>query len=184
MYNDYLGLYYKVIDLDVISLGDGQWHGIRDFRRHSPTERPDAGNSDDGTRQDIREHGTATHWIHEFSPSSECCLRALQKRKHLSGEVAWLFATLQVIWHLLYRGASTLRSCKFKSPCRSIRLFIRARQGFFLSTRAQDIGIIWQAAFLQFSIAVPVGTQSCGLISDDSGTGRAVSSPQIGRLGL
>jgi hypothetical protein len=69
--NNDLGL-HQVIDLDVISPGDGQWHGIRDFRRDSPTQRPDAGNGDDGTRQDIGEHGTATHCIHEFSPSSEC----------------------------------------------------------------------------------------------------------------
>jgi hypothetical protein len=67
MNNDCLGLHYRVIDLDVISLGDGQWHCIRDFRRDSPTDRSDAGNSNDGTRQDIRENGTATHCNHEFS---------------------------------------------------------------------------------------------------------------------
>ena len=173
--NDDLGLHCQVIDLEVISLGDGQWHGIRDFRRDSPTDRPDAGNSNDGTRQDIREHRTATYCSHEFSPLSECFFRALQKPQHLSGEVAWLFATLQVIQHLLYRGASNLRSSKFKSPCRSIGVFIRASQGFFLSTRAQDIGIIWQVAFRRFLIAVPVSTPSCGLIADDSGTRRAVS---------
>jgi hypothetical protein len=82
--NDYLGLHHRVIDLDVISLGDGQWHSIRDFRRDSPTDRPDAGNSDDGTGQDIREHRTATHCSHEFSPLSECLLRALQKPQRLS----------------------------------------------------------------------------------------------------
>ena len=60
----------------------------------------------------------------------------------------------------LYRGASDLRSSKFKSPCRSIGVFIRAGQGFFLSTRAQDIGIICQVAARQFLIAVPVSTQS------------------------
>jgi hypothetical protein len=70
MNHDYLGL-HQVIDLDVVSLGHGQWHGIRNFRRDSPTERPHAGNSDDGTGQDIREHGTATHCIHGFPPSSE-----------------------------------------------------------------------------------------------------------------
>jgi hypothetical protein len=134
--NNYLGLHCQVIDLDVISLGDGQWHGIRDFRHDSPTERSNAGNSDDGARQDIREHGTATHCIHEFSPSSECLFRALQKPQHSSGEVAWLFATLQVIPHLLYRDASNLRSSKFKSLCRSIGVFIRASQGFFLSAHA------------------------------------------------
>jgi hypothetical protein len=133
MNNDDLGLHCQIIDLDVVSLGDGQWHGIRDFRRNSPTERPDAGNSDDGTGQDIREHGTATQCIHEFSPSSEGFFRALQKPLHLSGDVAWLFATPQVIQHLLYRGASNLRSSKFESPCRSIRLFIRTSRGFFLS---------------------------------------------------
>jgi hypothetical protein len=66
-----LGLHYQVIDLDLISLGDGQWHSIRDFRRDSPTDRPDAGNSNDGTGQDIREHRTATHWSHEFLLRSE-----------------------------------------------------------------------------------------------------------------
>jgi len=95
-----LGLHYRVIDLDVISLGDGQWHSIRDFRRDSPTDRPDAGNSNDGTRQDIRENGTATHCCHECSPLSECFFEPLQKPQHFSGGVARLFATLQVIEHL------------------------------------------------------------------------------------
>jgi hypothetical protein len=71
MNNDYLGLLYEVIDLEVISLGDGQWHSIRAFRRDSPADRPDAGNRNDGTRHDIRENGTATHGCHEFSPLSE-----------------------------------------------------------------------------------------------------------------
>ena len=44
MNNDYLGLHYQVIGLDVISLGDGQRHSIRDFRRDSPTNRPHACN--------------------------------------------------------------------------------------------------------------------------------------------
>jgi hypothetical protein len=101
MNNDHLGLHYQVIDLDVISLGHSQWHSIRDFRRDSATDRPDAGNSNDGTRQDIREHGTATHYSHELSPLSECFFRALQKPQRLSGEAAWLIATLQVIQHLL-----------------------------------------------------------------------------------
>jgi hypothetical protein len=74
MNNDYLGFFRQVIDLEVASLGDGQWHGIRDFRRDSPPDRPDAGNSNDGTRQDIREHRTATHCSHGFSPSFECSL--------------------------------------------------------------------------------------------------------------
>jgi len=74
--NDYLGLDCQVIDLDVICLGDGQRHGIRNFGRDSPTDRPDPGNSNDGTRQDIREHRTTTHCSHEFSPSFECILRA------------------------------------------------------------------------------------------------------------
>jgi hypothetical protein len=139
MNNDCLGLHYRVIDLDVISLGDGQWHSIRDFRRDSPTDRPDAGNSNDGTRQDIRENGTATHCNHEFSPMSECFSSAAEATT-LSGEVAWLFATLQVIQQ--YRGGSNLSSSKFKSPCRSIGVFIPASQGFFLSTRAQDIDIL------------------------------------------
>jgi hypothetical protein len=97
--NDYLGLHRQVIDLNVISLGDSQWHGIRNFGRDSPTDRPDAGNSNDGARQDIREHRTATHCSHEFSPSFECFLRALQKPQHLylSREVVWPFATLRVI---------------------------------------------------------------------------------------
>jgi hypothetical protein len=68
MNDDCLGLLYQVIDLGVISLGDSQWHGIRDFRRDSPTDRPDAGNGNNGTRHDIRENDTATHGCHEFSP--------------------------------------------------------------------------------------------------------------------
>jgi hypothetical protein len=100
MNHDYLGLHYQVIDLGVISLGDSQWHGIRDFRRDSPTDCPDAGNSNDGTRQDIRENGTATHCCHEGSPLSECFSRPLQKPQHLLDEVVWLITTLQVMQHL------------------------------------------------------------------------------------
>jgi hypothetical protein len=48
----------------------------------APTERPDAGHSDDGTGQDIREHGTATQFIHEYSTPSEGVFRALQKPLH------------------------------------------------------------------------------------------------------
>jgi hypothetical protein len=103
MNNDYLGLLYQIIDLDVISLGDGQWHSIRGFWRDSPTDRPDAGNSNDGTRQDIRENGTATHCSHEFSPLSECLIRALQEATTFVSEVARLFATLQVIQRRLRR---------------------------------------------------------------------------------
>jgi hypothetical protein len=84
MNNDYLGLLYQIIDLHVISLGHGQWHRIRDFRRDSPTDRPDAGNSNDGTRQDIRENGTATHCSHEFSPCSNACFERCRKPLHLS----------------------------------------------------------------------------------------------------
>jgi hypothetical protein len=147
MNNDCLSLHHPVIDLDVISLGHGQRHGIRAHRRDSPTDRPDAGNGNDGTRQDIREHRTATHCNHEFSPFSECLFERCWKQQHLSGEVAWLFATLQVIQHLLYRGASNPHSSKFRSACRSIGVFTRRGQGFFLSTRARGIGIIWQVAF-------------------------------------
>jgi hypothetical protein len=100
MNNDYLGLLYQVIDLEVVSLGDGQRHGIRDFRRDSPTDRPDAGNSNDGTRQDIRENGTATHCGHECSPLSECFFRALQKPQHLSGS-RLAHTNAQVMQHLL-----------------------------------------------------------------------------------
>jgi len=87
--DDYLGLHRQVIDLDVIALGDGQGYGIRGFRRDRSTDRPDAGNGNDGTRQDIREHRTATHCSHEFSPSFECFLRAVQKPQHLSRQVVW-----------------------------------------------------------------------------------------------
>ncbi len=60
----------------------------------------------------------------------------------------------------LYRGVSDLRPSKFRSPCRSIGVFIRAGQGFFLSTRAQYIGIIRLVAARRFLIAVPVSTPS------------------------
>jgi hypothetical protein len=85
MNNNYLGLLYQVIDLEMISLGEGQGHGIRDFRRDSPTDRSDASNSNDGTGKDIREHRTATHCIHEFSPLSECFFERCRSHKHLSG---------------------------------------------------------------------------------------------------
>jgi hypothetical protein len=175
MNNDYLGLLYQVINLEVISLGDGQWHCIRDFRRDSPTDRSDAGNSNGGTRQDMRENGTATHCSHEFSPCPnvfERCRRHYICRVKSHGSLA----TLQVIQHLLYRGTSNLHSSKFKSPCRSIGGFIRKRQGFFLSTPAQDIGIIGtQIAFGSFPIAGSASTPTCGLIAYDGGKRRAVS---------
>jgi hypothetical protein len=152
--NNYLGLHYRVIDLDVISLGDGQWHGMRDFGRDSPTDRPDAGNSNDSTRQDAREHHTATHCRHEFSPSFECFLSSAAEAQHLlRSRLALCNASGYPA--PLYRGAPNLRSSKFKSPCRSIGVFIRAGQGFFLSTRARDIGIIYQVAFRRLLIAVP-----------------------------
>jgi hypothetical protein len=141
MNNDYLGFLYQVIDLEVISLGDGQWHRVHNFRRDSPTDRPDAGNGNGGTRQDMRENGTATHCSHEFSPcpiGSERCRRHDVCRVKSRGSLA----TLQFIQQPLYRGASNLRSSKFKSPCRSIGEYLRARQGFFLSTHTQGIGII------------------------------------------
>jgi hypothetical protein len=78
IYNDYLRVHYHVINLDVVSLVDGQWHGIRDFRRDSPSDRPDAGNGNDGTRQNIREHRAATHCNHEFSPRSNAFLSAAE----------------------------------------------------------------------------------------------------------
>jgi hypothetical protein len=105
--DDCLGLHYQVIDLNAISLGDGQRHSIRAFRHDGPTDRPDAGNSNDGTRQDIREHRTASHCSHELSPSFEGFFRALQKPQRLSDEVAWLFATLQVIQHLCIEAHRT-----------------------------------------------------------------------------
>jgi hypothetical protein len=86
--NDDLGLLDKIIDLKVISPGDGQWHSIRDFRCDGPADRPDAGNRNGGTRQNIREDCTATHCSHEFSPLSDWFFRALQKRQRLSGEAA------------------------------------------------------------------------------------------------
>jgi hypothetical protein len=98
MNNDYLGLLYQVIDLEVISLG--QWHGIRNFRRDSPTDCPDAGNSNDGTRQDIRENGTATHCCHVVFSLVRMLFRAAAEPQHFSGGVARLFATLQIIEHL------------------------------------------------------------------------------------
>jgi hypothetical protein len=173
MNNNYLCLLYQVFDLEVISLGDRQWHGIRDFRCDSPTDRPCAGNSNGGTRQDMRENGTATHCSHEFSPCPNVSSAA--DATTLSSEVARL-PTLQVMRHLLYRGASNLHSSKFKWPCRSIGGFIRKRQGFFLSTPAQDIGIIGtQIAFGSFPIAGSASTPTCGLIAYDGGKRRAVS---------
>ena len=107
MNNDHLGLHCQVIDLEVISLGDRQWHGIRGFRRDSPPDRPYAGNGNDGTRQDIRKHRTATHRSHEFSPLSECFFRSRQKPQILSGKVAWLFGALQVIQRLCIEAHQT-----------------------------------------------------------------------------
>jgi hypothetical protein len=91
-----LSLHDHVVDRDVISLVDGQWHGVRDFRRDSPSDRSDAGNGNDRTRQDIREQRAATHCSHGFSPCSKLFLSAAEATT-LSGEVVWLLATLQVI---------------------------------------------------------------------------------------
>jgi hypothetical protein len=87
----------------------------------------------------------------------------------------------------LYRGGSNLSSSKFKSPCRSIGVFIPASQGFFLSTRAQDIGIIWQVAFWGGSFC---GSREYTIMRVDCGrqdtargfTFRSIST--IGRPGL
>jgi hypothetical protein len=79
MDNDDLGLHRQVLDLGVGPLRYTQWHGIRDIRRDSPADRPDTGNGNGRSRQDIHEHRTATHCIHEFSPLSECFSRALQE---------------------------------------------------------------------------------------------------------
>jgi hypothetical protein len=89
--DDDLSLHRQVIDLSVSSLGYGQRHGIRDIRRDSPADRSDAGNGNDGTRQDIREHRTATHCIHEFSPLSECFLDRCGNRSTV--ELAWRTTT-------------------------------------------------------------------------------------------
>jgi hypothetical protein len=102
-----LGLHRQVIHLEVISLGDGQRHGIRGFRRDSPPYRPHACNGNDGTRQDIREHRAATHCSHEFSPLSEYFFRSRQKPQILSGKVAWLFGALQVIQRLCIEAHQT-----------------------------------------------------------------------------
>jgi len=52
------------------------------------------------------------------------------------------------------------RSDDVPYPTRSIRVFIRASQGFFLSTRAQHIGIICMVAFRRFLISIPVSAPS------------------------
>ena len=145
--------------LRLFPLAMAEWHGIRSFRRDGAADRPDAGNSNGGTGQNICKHRAATHCSHQFSPSFECLLRALQKPQHLSGEAARLFAALQLSSNL-YPGGSDLCSSRLKSPCRSIGVFIRASQGFFLSTRAQHVGIICMAAFRRFLVAVHVSAPS------------------------
>lgn len=50
MDNDDLGLHYEVIDFRVSSLRHSQWHGIRDIRRNSPADRPNAGNRNSSAR--------------------------------------------------------------------------------------------------------------------------------------
>jgi hypothetical protein len=90
-----LSLHRQVIDLRVSTLGYGQWHGIRDIRRNSPADRPDAGNGNGRSRQDIHEHRTATHCIHEFSPLSECFFSGAA-RGHNTVEVAWRTTAIQV----------------------------------------------------------------------------------------
>ena len=76
----------------------------------------------------------------------------------------------------LYRGASNLRPSKFKSRLPINRGIHPGKSGFFpINSRARHRHHIRQVAFRQFLIAVPASTPSCGLIADDSGTGRAVS---------
>lgn len=82
MDNDDLGLHCQIIDFRVSSLRHSQWHGIRDIRRDDPAERPGAGNRNSRTRQDVHEHRTATHCIHEFSPLSECFLGRCERPRH------------------------------------------------------------------------------------------------------
>jgi hypothetical protein len=68
MHDDHLGFLHQIIDLEAISPGDGQWHRIRGVRRDCPADRPDAGNGNGGSGQDMRENGAATHCSHEPSP--------------------------------------------------------------------------------------------------------------------
>jgi hypothetical protein len=52
---------------------------MRDFWRDSPTNRPDAGDSNGGTGKDIHDHGTATHCSHVFASMFEFYFGALQR---------------------------------------------------------------------------------------------------------
>jgi hypothetical protein len=169
MNNDCLGL-YQVIDLDVIFLGDGQRHSLRDFRRDNPTERPDAGNSHDGTRQNIREHGTATHRIHEFSPLSECCFRALQSPGSLQRNKLSSTFCVEVRQTCVHLNSNRLvdQSGYSSGPAR-----------VFSYQLARKTSTLYGWFPFGILIAVPVRTQSCKLISDDIGTERAdsLSSP-------
>jgi hypothetical protein len=103
MDNDDLGLHRQVIDFGVSTLGCSQWHGIRDIRRDSPADRPDTGNGNSRSRQDIHEHRTATHCIHEFSPLSECFFSGAA-RGHNTVELAWRTTAIQVA-RLIAKGS-------------------------------------------------------------------------------
>ena len=67
--------------------------------------------------------------------------RALQKPQHCQVKSLGSLPRFKLS-STLYRDGSNLTSSKFKSPCRSIGVSILASQGFFLSTRAQDIDIL------------------------------------------
>jgi hypothetical protein len=106
MDNDDLGLHRQVIDLGVGPLRYTQWHGIRDIRRDSPADRPDTGNGNGRSRQDIHEHRTATHCIHEFSPLSECFFLGAA-RGHNTVELAWRITAIQLA-RLIARGSKPI----------------------------------------------------------------------------
>jgi hypothetical protein len=172
MNNDDLGLLYQVIDLEVISLCDGQWHGIRDFRRDSPTDRPDAGNCNDGTRQDIRENGTATHCSHEFSPLSKSLFRALQE------------ATTSAVKSLALCNASSyptpfeahLTCTHLNSNCLTDQSgYSSGEIRVFSYQLARKTSASYGRSPPAVLIAVPASTLLCGLIAHDGATPRAVS---------
>jgi hypothetical protein len=172
MNNDDLGFLHQLLDLEVISLGDSQWHRIRDFRRDGPTDCPDAGNSNDGTRQDIRENGTATHCCHECSPLSECFFRALQKPQHLSDEVACNASGYAAPFCIeAHQTCTHLNSNRLADQSGDSSGEIRV----FSYQLARKTSASYDRSSSADPASISVSILSCGLIAHDDGTRRAVS---------
>jgi hypothetical protein len=79
--NNDLSLLNQFINRNMALRIDDRWDRLRDFGHEGPTDGGNTCGSDGGTRQDISEQGTATHFSHAFAPRFNTQKRS-QKPKH------------------------------------------------------------------------------------------------------